>query len=150
MHIIVNEKQVEYRVEQRTCLRWFATTPFRTLLIFLLSILCLKEYMCVNDTFEVNLHTVSGNQSTFYSICCFAFATIWKPLAHRRRERRLTLLFKIINGLVAIPATDHIVFNTRPSRSGHNKQIKVITTNTDIYKNSFFPLKIGIHYQKVQ
>ena len=66
----------------------------------------------------------------------------WKPLAHRRREQRLTLLFKIINGLVAIPATDHIVFNTRPSRSGHNKQIKVITTNTDIYKNSFFPRTI--------
>ena len=69
----------------------------------------------------------------------------WKPLAHGRREQRLTLHFKIINGLVAIPATDHIVFNTRvtrPSRSGHNKQIKVITTNTDIYKNSFFPRTI--------
>ena len=76
----------------------------------------------------------------------------WKPLAHRRREQRLTLHFKIINGLLAIPATNHIVFNTIPTRSGHNKQIKVITTNTDIYKISFFPepLKIGIHYQKVQ
>ena len=31
----------------------------------------------------------------------------WKPLAHRRREQRLTLLIKIINGLVAIPATVH-------------------------------------------
>ncbi len=35
----------------------------------------------------------------------------WKPLAHRRREQRLTLLFKIIHGLVAIPANDHITFN---------------------------------------
>ena len=75
-----------------------------------------------------------------------------KPLAHQRREQRLTLLFKIINGLVAIPATNHIVFNTRPPRPGQNKQIKVITTNTDIYKNSFSPepLKTGIHNQKVQ
>ena len=57
----------------------------------------------------------------------------WKPLAHRRREQRFTLLIKIINGLVAIPATNHILFNTRPTRFRHNKQIKVITTNTDIH-----------------
>ena len=49
-----------------------------------------------------------------------------RPLAHQRREQRLTLLFKIINDLVAIPATNHIVFNTRPPRSEQNKQIKVM------------------------
>jgi len=66
----------------------------------------------------------------------------WKPLAHRRREQRLTLLFKIIHGLVAIPANDHIAFNKRPSRTGHSQQIKIIATNTDIFKNSFFPRTI--------
>ena len=71
----------------------------------------------------------------------------WKPLAHRRREQRLMLLCKIINGLVAIPATNHTAFNTRPSRSRHNKQIKVIATNSEAYRNSFFP---RIPYLKVQ
>ena len=66
----------------------------------------------------------------------------WKPLAHRRREQRLILLFKIINDLVAIPATDHIAFNTRPPRSRHNKQIKVIAADSEIYRNSFFPRTI--------
>ena len=37
----------------------------------------------------------------------------WKPLAERRREHRLSLLYKIINGLVAIPADTHLHFNTR-------------------------------------
>ena len=75
-----------------------------------------------------------------------------KPLAHRRREQRLTLLFKIINGLVAIPAINHIVFNTIPPIARQNKQIKVIITNTVIYKNSFFPrtIKDWNSYQKVQ
>ena len=66
----------------------------------------------------------------------------WKPLAQRRREQRLTLLFKIINGLVAIPATDHIAFNTRPSRSRQSTQIKVTATNSEVYRNSFFPRTI--------
>ena len=70
----------------------------------------------------------------------------WKPLAHRRREQRLTLLFKII------PATDHIVFNKRPSRSGHINKLKLLPP-TLIYTRTHFslePLKIGIHYQKVK
>ena len=40
----------------------------------------------------------------------------WKPLAERRREHRLSLLYKIINGLVAIPADTHLHFNTRSTR----------------------------------
>jgi hypothetical protein len=38
----------------------------------------------------------------------------WTPLAERRREQRLILLFKIVNDLVAIP-TDDITFNNRPA-----------------------------------
>jgi hypothetical protein len=58
----------------------------------------------------------------------------WTPLAERRREQRLILLFKIVNDLVAIP-TDDITFNNRPSRNSNNRQIQVLSTNTDIYKN---------------
>ena len=37
----------------------------------------------------------------------------WKPLTVRRREHPLSLLYKIINGLVAIPADTHLHFITR-------------------------------------
>ena len=67
----------------------------------------------------------------------------WTPLSDRRREQRLILLFKIINGLVAIPADDYIVFNQRRTRTSNCKSIKVQTCNTDIYKNSFFPRTIN-------
>ena len=66
----------------------------------------------------------------------------WKPLHERRREQRLTLLFKIVNDLVAIPADQHIRYNNRTSRNRHSKQLKVESANSDIYKNSFFPRTI--------
>ena len=37
----------------------------------------------------------------------------WKPLAEIRREHRLSLLYEIINGLVAIPADTHLHLNAR-------------------------------------
>jgi hypothetical protein len=63
----------------------------------------------------------------------------WQPLADRRRDQRLILLYKIINGLVAIPADQHIQPNQRPSRNRHTKTLLIHTCNTDIYKHSFIP-----------
>ena len=45
----------------------------------------------------------------------------WQPLADRRRDQRSILLYKIINGLVAIPADQHIQPNPRPSRNRHTR-----------------------------
>ena len=66
----------------------------------------------------------------------------WKPLHERRREQRLTLLYKIVNDLVAIPADQHITYNNRRLRHGHNKQLKIVTVNSEAYRNSFFPRTI--------
>ena len=66
----------------------------------------------------------------------------WKPLHTRRREIRLSLLFKIINNLVAIQPENHLVFNSRPSRNKHSKQIIVKSPNIDCFKYSFFPRTI--------
>jgi hypothetical protein len=63
----------------------------------------------------------------------------WQTLADRRRDQRLILLYKIINGLVAIPADQHIQPNPRPSRNRHTKTLLIHTCNTDIYKHSFIP-----------
>jgi hypothetical protein len=48
----------------------------------------------------------------------------WTPLAERRREQRLILLFKIVNDLVAITIHDIITFNNRPRRNSNNRQIR--------------------------
>ena len=66
----------------------------------------------------------------------------WKPLAERRREHRLSLLYKIINGLVAIPADTHLHFNTRNTRISHSKSLKLPICTTDTFKHSFFPATI--------
>ena len=66
----------------------------------------------------------------------------WKPLQARRRESRLTLLFKIINRLVAIPPDNFLSFNKRKIRNRNSKQIQVKSANVDCYKFSFFPRTI--------
>ena len=66
----------------------------------------------------------------------------WKPLAERRREHRLSLLYKIINGLVAMPADTHLHFNTRNTRISNSKSLKLPICTTDTFKHSFFPATI--------
>ena len=66
----------------------------------------------------------------------------WKPLAERRREHCLSLLYKIINGLVAIPADTHLHFNTKNTRISNSKSFKLPICTTDTFKHSFFPATI--------
>ena len=61
----------------------------------------------------------------------------WKPLHERKREQRLFLLYKIVNDLVAIHADQHITYNNRRSRHGHNKQLKIKSANSEVYRTSF-------------
>ena len=70
----------------------------------------------------------------------------WKPLAERRREHRLSLLYKIINGLVAIPADTHLHFNTRSTRISNSKSLKLPICTTDTFKHSFF----SCYYQRLE
>ena len=45
----------------------------------------------------------------------------WRTLEQRRIDSRLTIMYKITYGLVAIPAADYLIPNTRQSR--HNPQL---------------------------
>ena len=63
----------------------------------------------------------------------------WKPLAERRREHRLSLLYKIINGLVAMPADTNLHLNTRNTQISNSKSLKLPICTTDTFKHSFFP-----------
>ena len=75
----------------------------------------------------------------------------WKPLEERSREHRLSLLYKIINGLVAIPADAHLHFNTRNTRISNSKSLKLPICTTDTFKHSFFllPSETGTYCQMI-
>ena len=82
---------------------------------------------------------VKGDYSRYGSVTSMLKDLNWEPLANRRRNNRLCLLFKAVNGLVAIPAETHVKFSTRPSRLRLQKTITIIGSKKDPYKYSFFP-----------
>ena len=48
------------------------------------------------------------------------------------------MMFKILNNLVAIPPSQHLSLNERPSRK-HSQQLITKSNSIDSYKFSFFP-----------
>ena len=69
----------------------------------------------------------------------------WRTLDQRRIDSRLVLLYKVTYDLVAIPASDYLIRNTRPSSRNHSMAYRQITTLKDFYKFTFFPRTI-IHW----
>ena len=65
----------------------------------------------------------------------------WMPLTDRRRDARLVLLYKVVNGLVAIPPAT--VLNKKQSqyrtRANHSQQFQVFSPKTEAFRSSFFP-----------
>ena len=69
--------------------------------------------------------------------------TTWFEATRRKKTRnRLSIFYKIINGLVAIPAETHLHFNTRGTRISNSKSLKLPICTTDTFKHSFFPATI--------
>ena len=66
----------------------------------------------------------------------------WDRLEERRRELRLTIMFKIVHGLIKVPSTDILVPADTRTRSNHPYKYKQIRANTEEYRNSFFPRSI--------
>ena len=66
----------------------------------------------------------------------------WRTLAQRRIDSRLTLMNKITYVLVAIPAADYLIPNTRQSRHNHQLAYRQIPTIKDYFKFTFFPCTI--------
>ena len=66
----------------------------------------------------------------------------WRSLEQRRADARLCLFYKVIHGLVAVPLPDYIHHSNRISRYCHSMTFRQVSTSTDYYKFSFFPLAI--------
>ena len=66
----------------------------------------------------------------------------WTTLDQRRADARLCLFYKILHGLVAVPLPDYIQYSNRISRYFHSMTFRQVSTSTDYYKYSFFPVTI--------
>ena len=66
----------------------------------------------------------------------------WRSLEQRRADARLCLFYKVIHGLVAVPLPDYIHHSNRISRYCYSMTFRQVSTSTDYYKFSFFPLAI--------
>ncbi len=82
---------------------------------------------------------VCNNYSWESSVSAMKNELEWLNLAERRREIRLTMLFKIVRGLVEIEVDDYLTKADSRTRSSHDFKYKHIQTNSQQFKNSFFP-----------
>ena len=60
----------------------------------------------------------------------------WEPLATRRQNSRLVMMYKINDDLIDIPAATYLTSGDARTRG---KKYRQPTTSRDVYKNSFFP-----------
>ena len=65
----------------------------------------------------------------------------WESLKKRRKDSRLTMLYKGLKGAASI-LTNHLVPPIRCTRNHHSLAFQVSMARTDIYKSSFFPQTI--------
>ena len=72
----------------------------------------------------------------------------WKTLTDKRQEHRLSLLYKIINGLVAIPADTQLHLNTKKNCNSKSLKLAICTT----LSNTLFlllPSETGTYYRMI-
>ena len=62
----------------------------------------------------------------------------WESLKKKRKDNRLTLLYKGLKGKASVPTDDRIP-KTRRCRSQHSMAFQTPIANTDVYKGSFTP-----------
>ena len=65
----------------------------------------------------------------------------WRSLEQRRSDARLTLMYKIVHHLVAIPS-DQFVPPLRTTRHSHSFSYRQLQATKNVFKYSFFPLAI--------
>ena len=65
----------------------------------------------------------------------------WESLKKRRKDNRLILLYKGLNGKASVP-TDDLIPKTKLCRNQHSMAFQTPIANTDISNCSFFPQTI--------
>ena len=68
----------------------------------------------------------------------------WRSLEHRRLDASLCLFYKIVNGMVLIPAHPHLIPLQRSTRLHHPLAFQIPHSNSDYHRYSFFPRVIRL------
>ena len=68
----------------------------------------------------------------------------WESLESRRVKIQLTLLYKVIQDLVDIPAAAYLTPASTRTRANHTKKLRQISSRSDAYKFNFFPRTIPV------
>ena len=84
---------------------------------------------------------VSGDHRHQSSVSVMLEKLQWPTLEHRRKNQRLTTMFKIVHGLVAVPTSSLIPADPR-TKCNHQYKFKCISASTTAYKESFYPRTI--------
>ena len=63
----------------------------------------------------------------------------WPTLQDRRCHARLTMMYKIANGLISIDSANQLIHTTRSTRRNHPMAFQHISSRTDARKHSFYP-----------
>ena len=66
----------------------------------------------------------------------------WETLETRRTKSKFTMMFKILHGLVDIPADDYLTPASTRTRALHTKKLRQYASFSDAFKYSFFPRTI--------
>ena len=67
----------------------------------------------------------------------------WKNLQDRRKDIRLTMLYKIANDIANVPNKEILIPSDNRTRSKHAQKFRILTQETNEYKYSFFPHTIS-------
>jgi len=67
----------------------------------------------------------------------------WESLEERRLRSRVTMMYRIVHELVAIPVQPNLQLNTRDTR-GHSIKFLVPSARVDAYRFSFFPVTVTL------
>ena len=77
-----------------------------------------------------------------HSVTAMLQSLTWPTLQHRRRRMRLTLLYKCINGLIALKIPNYFTPINTNTRLHHHRSYNFSYVRTDAYINNFFPRTI--------
>ena len=86
---------------------------------------------------------VTGITDRYSSVTAMLEQFKWKSLEQRRSQAKVVMMYRIVNGLIAIPLHNYLSYSTSTTR-GHSLKLMVPYARLDVYKYSFFPSTVRL------
>lgn len=87
--------------------------------------------------------SVLNNHDKTSSVTAMLQELKWEPLQERRAKARVTMCYRIVHALIAIPTQPYLIANVRFTR-GHDVKFLVPSTRVAAFSYSFFPATIRL------